>query len=151
MFELRPFNRRHNALTYNPFREMDEFEKNFFGSPFGFFGERGLSDFRTDVTDNGDSYLLEADLPGFDKKDITMDVSGDVLTIRAERHSDHEDKSKQDKYIRCERSYGCYTREFDVSGIDTDHIKAKYTDGVLRLEMPKKQQALPEAKHLEIE
>ena len=50
-----------------------------------------------------------------------------------------------------ERSYGSYSRQFDVSGIDTDNIKAKYENGVLKLTLPKKQEELPEGKHLEIE
>ena len=50
-----------------------------------------------------------------------------------------------------ERSYGKYSRRFDVSAIDTEKIKAKYDNGVLRLTLPKKQVELPEAKHLEIE
>ncbi len=50
-----------------------------------------------------------------------------------------------------ERSYGKYSRQFDVSAIDTDHIKAKYDNGVLRLTLPKKQEILPQARRLEID
>ena len=50
-----------------------------------------------------------------------------------------------------ERSYGSYSRQFDVSGIETNAIKAKYENGVLKLTLPKKQQALQEGKRLEIE
>lgn len=150
MFEMRPYDRRNHALDYNPFREIDAFEKNFFHNPFGFF-DGGFTEFRTDITDNGDSYLLEADLPGFDKKDISLDINGDLLTIRAERHSEHEEKDKKNKYVRCERSYGAYSREFDVSGVKTDQIKVKYENGVLKLTMPKKTQELPASKRLKIE
>ena len=90
-------------------------------------------------------------MPGFDKKDIQLDIQNDVLTIRAERHSEHEEKDKKGKYVRCERSYGSYSRDFDVSGIATDAINAKYDNGVLKLTLPKKTEALPEARHLEIE
>ncbi|MBR5112063.1 MAG: Hsp20/alpha crystallin family protein [Clostridia bacterium] len=131
---------------------MDEFEKNFFGFPFGgFFDGRELAEFRTDITDEGDHYMLEADLPGFDKKDINLSIDGDSLTVKAERHSKFEDKDSKDKVIRMERSYGSYTRSFDISGIDADGIKAKYEDGVLKLTLPKKQPAVPEARKLEIE
>ena len=106
--------------NYNPFREMDEFEKNFFADPFSMFDTGAIAEFKTDITDNGDSYLLEADLPGFDKKDIKLDINGDWLTINAERHSEHEEKDKKDKYICCERSYGSYSRRFNVSGVKTD-------------------------------
>ena len=151
MFELRPFNRR-GQMTYNPFREMDEFEKRFFGEPFNsFFRDGGLSEFKTDIKDEGDSFLLEADLPGFDKKDIHLDLNDGVPTIQAERHSEHEEEDKKSKYVRVERSYGQYSRQFDVSGVDTDNIKAKYDNGVLKVTLPKQQTVLPEPKRLEIE
>ena len=151
MFELRPFH-RNQELTYNPFKAMEDFEKRFFEDPFtGFFETGDIAEFKTDISDQGDSYLLEADLPGFEKKDIHLDVSNDVLTINAERHSQHEDKDKKSNYVRLERSYGQYSRQFDVSGIDAHGIKAKYENGVLKLTMPKKQETLPESHTLEIE
>lgn len=151
MFEMRPYERKNHALNYNPFRAMDEFEKNFFTNPFSLLDSDSLAEFKTDITDNGDSYLLEADLPGFDKKDIKLDINGDMLTVSAERHSEHEEKDKKGKYIRCERSYGSYSRAFDVSGVNTDEIKAKYEDGVLKLTMPKKNKEIPASHRLEIE
>ena len=87
--------------------------------------------------------MLEADLPGFDKKDIAIDVHDHRLTIKAERHSNHEDKDKQGHYLRCERSYGSFTRSFDIDAIQEDKITASYTDGVLKLTLPKKQEVLP--------
>ena len=152
MFEIRPYRRNNNPSTYNPFREMDDFERAFFGEPFGsFFRSGDIAEFKTDITDEGDHYLLEADLPGFDKKDIHLDVNGDVLTVSAERHSEHEEKDKKGKYVRCERSYGVYSREFDLSGVDADRIAAKYEDGVLKLTLPKKTEALPQARQIDIE
>ena len=152
MFELSRRNNNHQVKAYNPFREMEEFEKNFFANPFGaFFGMQDLAEFKTDVTDEGDHYLLEADLPGFDKKDINLEISGDTLTVNAERHSKVEEKDKKDKVIRMERSYGSYSRQFDISGVEADKIKAKYDNGVLKLTLPKKQEALPESHRLEIE
>lgn len=150
MFEIRPYARKNNTL-YNPFREMDELERQFFGNPFGFFGGTAIDEFKTDIKDEGDHYELEADLPGFDKKDIHLDVNGDVLTVHAERHSEHEEKDKKNKYVRCERSYGAYSRDFDLSGVDAEGIKAKYENGVLRLTLPKKSEQLPASKRLEIE
>ena len=70
MFELRPFERRNNHVAaYDPW---DQMERAFFGD--GSWG-RGLSEFKTDIQDKGDSYLLEADLPGFKKEDIHVDHS----------------------------------------------------------------------------
>ncbi len=146
MFELRPFNRS-NSAVYDPFREL---EKNFFNN---FFKEQrsSLTEFKTDIQDKGDNFLIESDLPGFNKEDIHIDINGDLLTISAERRSSFEDSDSQKGYIRCERSYGAFSRSFDVSDVNTDGIKAEYTDGVLKLTMPKKQPATPESRRLEIE
>ena len=66
MFDMRPYrnnnDRRNNLSAYNPFREMDAFERNFFNDPFGsWFDHSALASFKTDIKDNGDSYTLEAD------------------------------------------------------------------------------------------
>ena len=152
MFELTHRNNNHHISTYNPFRELEDFERSFFNSPFSsFFGTQDLAEFKTDVSDEGDHYLLEADLPGFDKKDIQLDINGDTLTVRAERHSKLEEKDKKDKLVRIERSYGSYSRQFNISGVEAEQIKAKYDNGVLMLTLPKKQTTLPEGRHLEIE
>ena len=150
MFGLTTRNNNNGLRTYDPFREMEAFERAFFSDPFaGFFNTTELAQFRTDVTDEGDHFLLEADLPGFEKKDINLDIQGDTLTIHAERHSKVEEKDKKDKVVRMERSYGSYSRSFDITGIDPDKIKAKYMDGVLRLTLPKAEQA--KGRRLEIE
>ena len=152
MFELTRRNNNHSVNTYNPFRGMEDLERSFFGYPMsGFFGSQDLAEFKTDITDEGDHYLLEADLPGFEKKDIQLDVSGDTLTIRAERHSKVEEKDQKNKVIRVERSYGSYSRQFDISAVDADQIKAKYDNGVLQLTLPKKEKAALASRQLEIE
>lgn len=147
MFEL---SRRNNNQinSYNPFREMEQLEKDFFGD---FFNNQDLAEFKTDVLDEGDHYELEADLPGFNKEDIKLELQGDNLVISAERHSNAEEKNKDGKVVRMERSYGSYQRSFNVSQIDTDHIKAAYENGVLKLTLPKLESAFPESRILEIE
>ena len=152
MFELKPYTHRNALASRDPFRDLDALEREFFGlTPYRFFADNGLGEFRTDLKDNGTSYVLEADLPGFDKKDIKIEMNGDILTITAERHSEHEEEDKKKNYIRCERSYGSYSREFDISGVEADGITAKYENGVLTLKMPKKSKTLPETRKLEIE
>lgn len=146
MFELTPFFRTNNrgaATVYDPFRELDEFERLFFG--------KRSQTFSTDIVDNGNSYTVQTDLPGFKKEDININISGDTLTVKAERHSDYENKDKKENYIRVERSYGSFTRSFDLSGIDTDKISAKYEDGVLSIDLPKQEAKTPESRTLEIQ
>ncbi len=144
MFELIPFDRHiRNVANYDPFRALDEMERSFFGN------SSAVSAFRTDVTDTGDAFKLESELPGFKKEDIKLDVENDCLTISAERKLDNEDKKHN--FIKRERFYGSYSRSFDVSGIQVDGIQASYKDGVLTLILPKKQETLPASRRLEIQ
>lgn len=144
--------RNNNGLTtYNPFQELDNFERNFFGDFFPRFDRSSLASFKTDITDEGDSYKIEADLPGFKKEDIHLDVSDNILTLSAERHSEHEDKEKNSKYLRCERSYGSYSRSFDLSDVKSEDITAKYEDGVLTLNLPKKTKEVPASRRIELQ
>ena len=142
---LVPYTRRNRDLNcYNPFRAFDDLER-------AFFSDRTPAEFRTDIRDEGDHYLLEADLPGFAKEDIHVDLDEGSLSITAERHSDFEHKDKKGNYVRCERAYGSYARSFDTSGIDTENITAAYKDGVLKLTLPKLQKPEPTTKRLLIE
>ena len=152
MFGMTPYRKNQNEMTYNPFREMREMERQLFGNPFdGFFRANDVAEFKTDVRDLGEQYLLECDLPGFAKEDISLDLEGDVLTVKAERHSEYEDKEKQGGYLRCERSFGSFSRSFDVSEIEREGIKAKLENGVLKVTLPKKQQTPVEKHTLPIE
>ena len=141
MFELTPFGYRRVA-SYNPFRELEEMSHNF-------WNDADVSGFRTDIKKVDGSYVLEAELPGFKKEDINIDIDKDCLTITAE-HKSEEKEENADSYIRRERYYGSYTRSFNVKGIDTEAITAAYNDGVLTLTMPKKEPEVPAARRLEI-
>ena len=123
MFELTPFDHRDRLSFYHPFRDLDKLEEAFFGNNFS-------GGFRTDIKDSGDTYLLEAELPGFQKDDIAIDIKGDYLTITAE--------------------HGSFSRGFDISNVKADDISASYENGVLKLIMPKKENGLPNSRRLEI-
>ena len=93
MFELIPFDRRnHSVSAFDPFRAFDDMERSFFRDV------PSIASFRTDVTDTGDAYKLEAELPGFKKEDIKIDVEDDCLTISAERKVD-EDKKDENSFM----------------------------------------------------
>lgn len=148
MFDLIPYTRRHGDSLcrgfYDPFRELETLQRSF-------FGQQELPAFRTDVRDQGASYLLESELPGFRKEDIHLDVDDDTLTISAERKSESEDKDENGKYVKRERSYGAFRRSFDLTGIDAQNIKAAYQDGVLKLTLPKQTEQPKTSRRLEIE
>ncbi len=144
MFGLTPYERKNSAMSYDPFKAFENFEREFFKA-------NGLAEFKTDIKDTGKEYELEADLPGFKKEDINIELDDNYLTIQAERKYENDEKDKKGNYVRRERSYGSFSRSFDVSGIDVSAIKASYQDGVLKLVLPKKEEAVPATRRLEIE
>jgi len=143
MFELIPFANSRGMDLYRPFRDLENLERSLFsGSAMG--------SFQTDIKDSGDAYVLEADLPGVKKEDIHIDIDGDRLSISAQRSSGSDEKDSSGNYIRCERSYGSFTRSFDISGVRSEDISAAFDNGVLTLTMPKQVQTVPASRRLEI-
>ena len=143
MFDMMPFERRNSMARFDPFRELENFEKSFFGD----FG----GGFRTDIKDKGDHFELEADLPGVKKEDIAVDIDGDCLTISAQRDSQREEKNDQEQYVRRERSYGSYSRSFNISNIKSEEITGSYDNGVLKLVLPKRSPTGSTSRRLDIQ
>lgn len=143
MFELTPFGYR-RVSAYNPFRELEEMSRSF-------WNDTELTAFRTDIKKQDGNYILEAELPGFKKEDISIDIDKDCLTISAEHKSVENEDDKDKGFIRRERYYGSYSRSFNIKGIDADAISASYNDGVLTLTMPEKTPEIPAARRLEIQ
>ena len=138
-----PFDRTFRRVAaFDPFREMNDLSRALANTGCT------VSNFCTDVSDTGDAFVLECELPGFKKEDISIDVKEELLTISAERKL--EDEEKKAGFVRRERFYGSFTRSFDVSGINTDSIEAKYADGILTLTLPKKAVEVPENHRIKI-
>lgn len=91
---------------------------------------------RVDIEDTGDTYVVTADLPGMDKKDIQITYKDDVLTLMA-KHEEKKDEKDGKKYIRKERLDQTFCRQFTARNIQKDGIQASYTDGVLTVTLPK--------------
>ena len=142
MFEMIPFGRARNLSDY-----FDRMERSFFGGPGNL--EEMFSAICTDVVDKGDKYLLRAELPGFNKEDIHINLDGDRLVISAESKEEKE-STEQESFVRRERSYGSFIRSFNLAGIRTDKIAASYHNGLLELELPKATAQPPETKRIEI-
>ena len=110
-----------------------------------------MSSCKTDIRDTGDSYVLEAELPGFQKDEIKISVESDTLTLSAvHKEKTEEEKAKDGTYLRRERSTSSYEQKLDISNVDTSKLHAVYENGVLTLTMPKKQPATPVSRQLEI-
>ena len=142
MFGMLPFERGND----NTFDTFDKFMRNFFDH-----SNTSLPAFRTDIRDAGDKFILEAELPGFEKEDIKLDLKDGILTISAEHNENNDQKDEKGNYIRRERRYGSFSRSFDLTGIDENGITAAYKNGVLELSLPKAVPAVPEAKRISIE
>lgn len=99
------------------------------------------------IKDNEEGFELELAVPGMKKDDFTVDIDNDVLTISSEMKSESEEK--KDNYTRKEFSYSSFKRAFTLpETVDGAKIDAKYEDGILKLALPKKQEALPKPKRL---
>lgn len=95
-----------------------------------------------DIYEQDNNIVIKAELPGLDPKDVDIRLDNSVLTIKGERKLDNE--VKKENYHRVERSYGGFTRSFTLPNtVDANNIKAEFKDGVLRITLPKREEAKP--------
>ena len=129
-----------------PFRSLENVDRKLYGKHAG-------REMLTDVKEHENNYEVEIDLPGFKKEEITIELNEGYLTITASKGLDEDEKSKQGKIVRQERYAGVMQRSYYVGEqLTTEDIKAKYEDGVLKLEIPKKEEKkLPEKHTIMIE
>ena len=142
-----------NLVRWNPWREMSTLQNRisrFFDEPlfnpawFEEDFEMGSWHPAVDMYDNDDSIVIKAELPGVDKKDVSIDVKDRVLTLKGERN--HENEVKEENYYRKERSYGKFQRMFTLPAeVDPDKINAEFKDGLLKIEIPKPEEHKPKA------
>lgn len=119
----------------------DSFESMFkrFMAPMRVDADTGSLDMRVDVTEKDGTYTVRADLPGVKKEDINVRIDGNIVQIDAEAKRQKDTKEGGGKVLRSERYYGAVSRAFTVAqDVDEAKATAKYEDGVLTLELPKK-------------
>ena len=130
--------------------ELDLLEE-MFRDPF-FTGEETKL-MRTDIKEKKDKYLVDIDLPGYEKEDIKIEIEDGYLTIHATTDS-HKEEKEEGKFVRKERYVGECSRSFYVGeDIKEEDIKASFKNGTLKLEIPKKEEKkeLPEKKYIPID
>lgn len=132
---------------FNPYWDSD-FDRSFnhalaMRNPMG---KRARNLMKTDVKETEGSYQLAVDLPGFKKDDVKVELKDGFLTIQASRSSNSDEKDKEGRYIRQERFTGSCYRSFYVGDeVKSDEVNAKFEDGILKLELPRKDvKKLPE-------
>src|SRR5689334_21816969 len=95
-----------------------------------------------DIFETEGEIVVKAELPGVDRKDISLHLENNVLTLKGERRFEKE--TKEENYHRIERAYGGFSRSFSIPAtVDEDKIRADYKDGILKIALPKKEQVKP--------
>ena len=109
---------------------------------------------KTDIKEKKDKYLIDIDLPGYEKENIKMEISDGYLTVHASVNKEVDDEKEKGKYVRKERYVGECSRSFYVGeNVKEEEIKAKFKNGTLTIEVPKKddKKELPDKKYIPIE
>lgn len=145
MLELVTFGKRRDDLLGQLFQSLNDIRNDEFFAA----AKKQAHSFRADVRKTGNGYVIEAELPGFRKEEISIDYEGDYLTIKAERSEEGERKNDQEQVVRSERRFGQFVRRYYVRDIDVESIKASLKDGLLTLQVQNCQ--VPAGKKIEIQ
>lgn len=139
-----------NMTRYSPFDEsLDELFRGFFVRPVNFEGPASTGQFRVEVAEKDNAYVLRGELPGVKKDDINITIDGDTVAITAEVKNEKDVKDGE-RVLRSERHYGKVYRAFTLGqAVDEAGAQARYADGVLELTLPKK--AAVQAKRISIQ
>ena len=131
-----------------PRRNFDLFD-DFFDD--NFFNKKEKNLMKTDIKEKKDKYIIEMDLPGFEKENIKLELNNGYLTIKGKQENKIDEE--EEKYVHKERFYGECTRSFFVGdNIKEEDIDAEFKNGILKIDIPKKeeQKEISETKQIEI-
>ena len=134
-------------VPWKPFDEFTTFRREMDRLWDRFFSERPALDMlekgwepTMDITETKSDLIVKAELPGIDPKEIDISLTGDTLTIKGEKQQEKEEK--EENYYRIERSYGIFSRTIKLPvTVQNDKIKASYQHGVLKITLPKSEEA----------
>ncbi len=125
---------RNNNLGFSLFDNMFD---DMFRNPF-FESSNNTRLMKTDIQEKDNNYILDMDLPGYDKSDIKAELKDGYLTITAQKNASNEDKDEKGNYIRRERYCGKCSRSFYIGdSLKEEDIKASFNNGILQLIFPK--------------
>jgi HSP20 family protein len=144
MFSLIPRRNQQEMAKENTFPSLLD---SFFNDMWS-FGQLANTSFRVDVKETPEAYLLEADLPGVAKEDISLEYANDYLTITAKR--ENKQSASNNGLLRQERYFGAFQRSFYLDNIKSEQIHAEYRDGVLLINLPKEEQTITTKRQIEI-
>ena len=132
---------------------FDDFDRQMQHMDHRLYGRNAKREMKTDVREKEDGYEIDMDLPGFKKDQVELSLENGYLTVTANKGFDKDEKDKQGRMIRQERYAGSMQRSFYVGDNMTEEdVKARFEDGVLHLNLPKKDaRKIPEKKTICIE
>ena len=134
-----------------PFTSPRSYKANKMWDPFQEFFGAVVHSAATDIRETDNDFTIETELPGYDKSELSVNIKEGVLTVRAEHQAQADNGNADEGYIRRERSAKTIERQFQVSGVDTEAIRAEYTNGVLKLTLPKLPEVIPQQHQIEIQ
>jgi HSP20 family protein len=135
--ELMPWRRSGGIRPF--WREKDDFWNRFFGE-MPLEGRTWNWEPAVDISETDGQVQVRAELPGLEAKDIDVDVSGDILTLRGEKKM--EEEKKEERYYCRERYRGSFQRSFQLpSGVESDKVNAEFKNGVLTINLPKSEKS----------
>jgi HSP20 family protein len=140
-----------NMVRFNPVRDLDSLQNQVNRLFATVTDDWGLPDARkamwypaVDVWETANEVIVKAEIPGVNPKQLDVRLENNVLTIRGERAVERESNGSGEYCHRLERQHGTFSRSFTIPGfVDDSKIKAEYTDGILKVTLPKKETARP--------
>ena len=148
------------AKPLSPFEDMEKRLEEFFRRPLSLFGPSWFPRLRMheleelsptiDIFEEGNDVVVKAELPGMKKEDIDVKLTDNTIAISGEKKK--EEKVEKKDFYRMERSYGSFARAFSLpSEVQTDKVKAQFKDGILKIRIPKTEEAKKKEKKVLIE
>lgn len=127
---------------------LDDVFDNVFRSPLSVFSDK-IVKMQTDIREKDNNYILDIDLAGFNKEDISISIEDGYMTINAEYNQ--LDEVEEEKYIRKERHIKTCSRSFYVGDVSQDQIQASYENGILTITIPKEEEPINTKKYISID
>ena len=144
-------------MKRNPMTGLNNFFDDFFTKDLFNWNEKNLTEMgftmpSVNVKETETNYEIEMAVPGFKKEDFKINIDRNILTISSESQTENEERDEKKNYTRREFNYQSFTRSFTMPSdiVDVEHIEAKYDNGILKLAVPKRENAKKEVKSIEI-
>lgn len=144
-------------MKRNPMTGLNNFFDDFFTKDLFNWNEKNLTEMgftmpSVNVKETETHYEIEMAVPGLKKEDFKINIDRNILTISSESQKENEERDEKKNYTRREFNYQSFTRSFTMPSdiVDVEHIEAKYDNGILKLAVPKRENAKKEVKTIEI-